>query len=92
MTSLRVGIAIVAAVCVCTSASIAQTPSTPPKKTQAPAGTQPAVPKPNIIKAEEALDANQTKEAVAFAVEAVKEEPESGHAWFTLGIRLVVLP
>jgi tetratricopeptide (TPR) repeat protein len=72
MTSLRAWIAVCAAVCICAPASIAQAPSAP------------ALPKPNIIKAEEALDANQPQQAVAFAVEAVKEQPESGHAWFTL--------
>ena len=41
-------------------------------------------PKPAIIRAEEALDANRTEEAVGFAVQAVKENPESGHAWFVL--------
>lgn len=90
--SLRAWIAVCAAVCACASASVAQTQSTP-AKTQPSAGSRPAadssavkmaVPKPNIIKAEEALDANRTQEAVGFAVEAVKEEPESGHAWFTL--------
>jgi len=41
--------------------------------------------KPALIKAEEALDQNRPKDAVTFAVQAVKDEPESGHAWFVLG-------
>jgi tetratricopeptide (TPR) repeat protein len=40
--------------------------------------------KPALIKAEEALDQGRPKDAVTFAVQAVKEEPNSGHAWFTL--------
>jgi len=52
------------------------------------ASTDPSVkmeqPKPAIIRAEEALDANRAEEAVGFAVQAVKDNPESGHAWFVL--------
>ena len=52
------------------------------------AATDPAAkmeqPKPAIIRAEEALDANRPQEAVGFAVQAVEANPESGHAWFVL--------
>jgi hypothetical protein len=41
--------------------------------------------KPALIKAEEALEQNRPKDAVTFAVQAVKDEPQSGHAWFVLG-------
>jgi hypothetical protein len=40
--------------------------------------------KPALVLAEEALDQHLPDEAVKYAVQAVKEEPESGHAWFTL--------
>jgi tetratricopeptide (TPR) repeat protein len=60
-------------------------------QTQAPNGKAPATApakgsaqKPALVKAEEALEQNRPKDAVNFAVEAVKEEPESGHAWFVL--------
>jgi tetratricopeptide (TPR) repeat protein len=50
----------------------------------APHAQAPSPSKPPIIQAEEALEANRPKEAVEFAVQAVKSNPESGHAWFTL--------
>jgi hypothetical protein len=52
--------------------------------TSAPPSSAP-MEKPALIKAEEALDQNRPKDAVTFAVQAVKDEPESGHAWFVLG-------
>jgi hypothetical protein len=55
----------------------------PNAKTPAPAPTKGAQ-KPALIKAEEALEQNRPKDAVNFAVQAVKDEPESGHAWFVL--------
>jgi len=57
-----------------------------PKKPATAAKTATApVEKPALVKAEEALDNNRPKEAVDFAVQAVKDEPDSGHAWFVLG-------
>ncbi|HET6463515.1 MAG TPA: tetratricopeptide repeat protein [Candidatus Krumholzibacteria bacterium] len=53
--------------------------ATPPKPATSAPGQKPA-----LIKAEEALDQNRPKEAVDFAVQAVKDEPQSGHAWFVL--------
>ena len=54
---------------------------------QTPPATAPATPtgpKPSIILAEEAIDQGRPKDAVAYAEKAVAEEPQSGHAWFTL--------
>ena len=56
----------------------------PNAKTPAPATSKNNAQKPALIQAEDALEANRPKDAVNFAVQAVKEEPESGHAWFTL--------
>jgi tetratricopeptide (TPR) repeat protein len=56
----------------------------PNAKAHAPAPAKGSAQKPALIKAEEALEQNRPKDAVNFAVEAVKEEPESGHAWFVL--------
>jgi len=60
-----------------------QTPNakTPPPATSTKKG---GAQKPALIKAEEALEQNRPKDAVNFAVQAVKDEPESGHAWFVL--------
>jgi hypothetical protein len=75
------------------SLSSAQTLA-PPTKKKAPSplsvskrsapDTVAAGPKPAIIEAEEALDANRPQEAVTFAEKAVAENPQSGHAWFVL--------
>jgi len=41
-------------------------------------------PKPPIVLAEELLDANQPRQAVAAAEQAVKDEPDNPRAWFVL--------
>lgn len=79
LTSRTALAAVFVAVCGFAAPASAQTPKTGEKKTSTPASSKPAV-----IKAEEALDANRNQEAVGFAVEGVKENPGSGHAWFVL--------
>ncbi|HEX6791140.1 MAG TPA: hypothetical protein VF247_07510 [Candidatus Krumholzibacteria bacterium] len=82
----RVFVAVCAALLVASGAPAQTTsPAKPKTKADATAMKAPAdASKPAIIKAEEALEANRAKDAVGFAVQAVKEQPESGHAWFTL--------
>jgi hypothetical protein len=86
-TSLRAWIAVCAVLCAGAVGAVAQT-TNPAKKQAPPAQDSNAVKantqKPSIILAEEALDANRAQEAVGFAVQAVKDNPDSGHAWFTL--------
>jgi hypothetical protein len=65
---------------------------TPGKKTTSPlsvskqsaADSTAATPRPAVIQAEEALEQNRPKDAVTFATQAVKDNPDSGHAWFVL--------
>lgn len=78
LTSRIASIAVFVTVCRFASTAIAQPAATDSSAVRLD------VPKPAIIQAEEALDANRTQEAVGFAVQAVKDNPESGHAWFVL--------
>jgi Tetratricopeptide repeat len=64
--------------------AVAQTPpSTPPAKPAPQEQSAPAA-KPLIVQAEELLGANQPKQAVVVAEQAVKDEPDNPRAWFML--------